>query len=178
VEWNIVVSVYQDGYRRARHALQKLGPVEHSPYHNVLLMSVADPMVLLAAVEQKTEENPGLYDAIARVAPAIRSFGFRSAEDFRQKAKATLGEWSPRLAGRSFHVRLHRRGDRRELPTPDIEKFLDDAVLAVTAAAGSPARISFTDPDVVIAVDTVDDRAGIGLWTRDDLVRHRLLRPD
>jgi len=30
----------------------------------------------------------------------------------------------------------------------------------------------------VIAIDTVDDRAGIGLWTREDLTRHHLLRPD
>ncbi len=40
------------------------------------------------------------------------------------------------------------------------------------------SKISFTDPDVVIAIDTVDDRAGIGLWTREELARHRLLRPD
>jgi hypothetical protein len=41
-----------------------------------------------------------------------------------------------------------------------------------------PARVSFTDPDALIAIDTIDGRAGISLWTRDDLARHRLLRPD
>jgi len=30
----------------------------------------------------------------------------------------------------------------------------------------------------VIAIDTIDDRAGISLWAREDLARHRLLRPD
>jgi hypothetical protein len=41
-----------------------------------------------------------------------------------------------------------------------------------------PGRIAFTDPDAVVAIDTIDDRAGVSLWTRDDLARHRLLRPD
>jgi tRNA(Ser,Leu) C12 N-acetylase TAN1 len=38
--------------------------------------------------------------------------------------------------------------------------------------------VSFSDPDAVIVIDTIDDRAGISLWTRDELARHRLLRPD
>jgi len=34
------------------------------------------------------------------------------------------------------------------------------------------------DPDAVIAIDSVDHRAGMALWTRDDLKCHPLLRPD
>ena len=41
-DWNVVVSVFQDGYSRALRALQKLGATERSPYHNVLVMKVAD----------------------------------------------------------------------------------------------------------------------------------------
>ena len=41
-----------------------------------------------------------------------------------------------------------------------------------------PRPISFKDPDAVIVIDTIDHRAGIALWTRDDLKHHRLLRPD
>jgi len=82
------------------------------------------------------------------------------------------------LTGSSLHVRLHRRGDRHDLPTPDAERSFDDFLLAATGAAGAPCKISFTDPDAVIAIDTVDDRAGVGLWSRKDLARHRLLRPD
>ena len=35
---------------------------------------------------------------------------------------------------------------------------------------------TFTDPDAVIVI--VDDLAGIAMWTREDLARHRLLRPN
>jgi hypothetical protein len=85
-------------------------------------MSVDDPAALLTAVEQRTEESPALYDAISRVAPAMRTFEFHSVEEFKEKVVAILLEWPPRLTGRTFHVRLHRRGDKRELSTQDVER--------------------------------------------------------
>ena len=177
-DWNVVISVYQDGFRRALRALKEFGAVERSPYHNVLVMKVEDPTALLEAVERKTEENPALYDAISRVAPAIRTVEFQSVGAFSEKLKPILLEWLPRLTGSSLHVRIHRRGDRHDLRTPDAERSFDDFLLSATAAAGAACKISFTYPDAIIAIDTIDDRAGIGLWTREDLARHRLLRPD
>jgi hypothetical protein len=38
--------------------------------------------------------------------------------------------------------------------------------------------LTFGDPDIVIAIDAVDGRAAVSLWTREDLAKHRLLRPD
>ena len=49
-------------------ALKQGGPVERSPYHNVLVMRVEDPTALLEAIERKTDTNTALYDAISRVA--------------------------------------------------------------------------------------------------------------
>lgn len=177
-DWNVVVSVYQEGFGRVFRALRQLAPTERSDYYNVLIMKADDPIALLTAIEKKTEESTALYDAISRVAPATCSFQFHSAEDFVQKAKQIIAEWSASLAGRSFHVRLHRRGTKYELGTQDAERLFDDAVLDGTAKAGIPGKVSFTDPDAVIAIDTVDDRVGLALWTREDLARHRLLRPD
>jgi tRNA(Ser,Leu) C12 N-acetylase TAN1 len=177
-DWNVVVSIYQDGFKRALSALEAFGRVERSPYYNVLVMTVEDPTALLEAVERRTEESPALYDAISRVAPAICSFEFQSADEFEEKAKSIVLQWLPRLAGRSFHVRFHRRGPRHDLPTPEVERVLDDALLDGLRQAGTLGTLSFSDPDAVIAIDTIDDRAGISLWTREDLARHRLLRPD
>jgi len=177
-DWNIVISVYQDGFRRALRALKEFGPVERSPYHNVLVMKAKDPTALLEAIERKTEDNTALYDAISRIAPAMRTIEFHSVEEFKDRLKPVLLEWLPGLIRSSLHVRLHRRGDRHDLPTPDAERSFDDFLLAATGAAGAPCKISFTDPDAIIAIDTVDDRAGVGLWSRRDLARHRLLRPD
>ncbi len=177
-DWNMVVCTYQEGFRGALRALRDLGRTERSPYHNVLLMKADDPLALLAAIEKKTEENTALYDAISRVAPVTRSFEFYSAEDFVEKARQIIAEWSASLVGRTFHVRLHRRGTKYELGTQDAEHLLNDIVLDATAKVGMPAKVSFTDPDAVISIDTVDNRAGLAVWTREDLARHRLLRPD
>jgi len=38
-DWNVIVSVYQDGFRRAVRALQAHGTIDRSPYHNVLVMA-------------------------------------------------------------------------------------------------------------------------------------------
>jgi len=177
-DWNVVISVYQDGFRQAVRALAELGPVERSPYHNVLVMKADDPVALLDAIEKGPEASTALYDAISRFAPAQCNIEFQSADEFKTKAQSILREWLSGLGKRSFHVRLHRRGMRPDLPTPDTERFLDDALLDALKQAGTPGAISFTDPDAVIAIDTIDDRAGLALWTREDLARHRLLRPD
>ena len=118
-DWNVVVSIYQDGFKRALRALREFGPVERSPYYNVLVMKVEDSMVLLESIERRTEENPALYDAISRVALPMRGFEFQSAEQFEAKATSIMLEWSSRLAGRSFHVRLHRRAAQHGLRTQD-----------------------------------------------------------
>jgi tRNA(Ser,Leu) C12 N-acetylase TAN1 len=177
-DWNVIVTIYQTGFRRALRALQDVGPTERSFYHNVLVMKVDNPIAALLAIERLTDERPPLYDAIARVAPALRTFEFQSTEDFRNAAKGAVQEWLPALSGRSFHVRLHRRGSKLDLRRPEAERLLDEYIVAATSEAGALARISFTDPDAVIVIDTIDDRAGISMWTRDELARHRLLRPD
>jgi hypothetical protein len=66
--WNVVISVFQDGFRRALHTLRELGPVAHCHYQDVLVIAVDEPVALLDAVKQATEAHPPLYDAIAQVA--------------------------------------------------------------------------------------------------------------
>ena len=121
-EWNVVISIYQDGYRQARRALQEFGSVERTPYHNVLVMRVDDPTALLEAVERKTQEVPALYDAVSRIAPAARTFEFHSIGEFKEKARSIALESLPRITGRSFHVRLHRRGPGHELRSQEVER--------------------------------------------------------
>ncbi len=177
-DWNVIITVFQGGYRRALRALRELGPVERSPYHNVLVMKVDDPAGLLSAVETRTRESPALYDAISRVAPAHRTFDFQTCDDLLTRVKLVIDEWSPRLAGCRCYVRLHLRGMRHDLPVHEMERRLDLEIVEKTGRIDRPASIVFTDPDAIIAVDTIDNRAGLALWTRDELRRYTVLRPD
>jgi hypothetical protein len=141
-----------------------------------LVMAVANPADLLEEIERRSADDPALYDAISRVAPASRCFDFATAQGFCERAKAIAFEWLPPLANRSFHVRVHGRGLRRHCKRKTA--LIDDALLDALQKQGVPGAVSFDDPDAVIAIDSIDDRAGLALWTRDDLKRHSLLRPD
>lgn len=177
-DWNVVVSIYQSGFRRVLQTLQRFGQVARTGYYNVLVMKVDEPVRLLETLEELTERQPALYDAISRVAPAMQIVEFHSQEEFQQRLADILATWAAQLAGRTFHLRVHRRGAKFGLGTQEVERRLDETLLAATSHLGAPARIDFSDPDYVIAVDAVDERAGVSLWTREDLARHRLLRPD
>lgn len=177
-DWNTIVTIYQQGFRRALHDLQKIGPTERTSYYNVLAMRADDPMATLETIERWTEEQPALFDAIARVAPAEFTFEFRSPQDFQDRVRAFLLEQLSKLAGRSFHVRLHHRGPNIELRKPDAERLFDEFIVAATAKSGAAARVGFTKADVIVVIDTIDNRAAIAIWNREDIERHRLLRPD
>ena len=177
-DWNTIVTIYQHGFRRAIRALQAIGPTDRTAYYNVLVMKSDDPVAALETIQRLTEERPALYDAIARVAPAQFMFDFQSSQEFTKLAESFLLGFVPKLVGRSFHVRLHRRGSKLDLRTSEAEHVFDDFIVAATGKLGAPARITFAEPDAVIVIDTVDDRAGVAMWTREDLLRHRLLRPD
>ena len=169
---------FREDFKRAVRALRELGRVERSPYHNVLVMAVESPLDLLDAIERRSADDPALYDAISRVAPASRCFDFKTAQEFCERAKEIALEWLSRLANQAFHVRVHGRGLGRYLHTQNAERIIDDAVLAALEKQDVPGLVLFNDPDAVIAIDSIDDRAGLALWTRDDLKRHPLLRPD
>ena len=135
-DWNVIITVFQGGYRRALRVMRQLDPVERSPYHNVLVMKVDDSAALLSAVEIRTRESPALYDTISRVAPAQRTFDFRTCDELLTRAKSVNSEWSPRLAGCRCYARLHLRGMRHDLPTQEMERRLDLEIVEKTGGIG------------------------------------------
>jgi hypothetical protein len=38
--------------------------------------------------------------------------------------------------------------------------------------------VAFEDVDAVVSIETLDHRAGVSLWTREDLQRYPFLRVD
>jgi len=72
----------------------------------------------------------------------------------------------------SFLVRLHRHGFKGRLSTPKEERFLDEALLDALDALGRPG---FADPDAILQIETIDGRAGVSLWRREDLRRYPFL---
>ncbi|GAB4331700.1 MAG: hypothetical protein Kow0010_17280 [Dehalococcoidia bacterium] len=178
-DWNTVVTVREDGAPRARKLLRPFGELEWTGYYNVLVMRVDDREALLEHLRQAIEQDPKVlaYD-LSRVVPGEHCFSFQDAEEFEQKAAAAALQWLPLLGGKAFHVRLHRRGFKGRLSSPEEERFLDRILLAALDAEGTPGRMSFDDPDVIIVVEVISNRACLSAWTREQLRRYPFLRID
>lgn len=177
-DWNVVVTTEPDGFDEAVALLAPLGPVGRTGFYNVLVMKVDDVGSFLGELDRRAEEEPRLHETLSRVLPARHTFDFDSPDTFREEAARIAGELAPRLAGRSFHVRMHRRGHQGELSTHDEEERVAAAVFDVLEADDATAEVTFDDPDAVLDVETVGDRAGLSLWTREELDRHPLLQVD
>jgi tRNA(Ser,Leu) C12 N-acetylase TAN1 len=177
-DWNVVISVRDGGYSAARDLLRDFAEVGRTHYFNVLVAKAADPRALLETLCELSATIPDIPNYLARVVPLVVTFDFESAERFETQAREAVLQWANQLAGKSFHVRVHRRGFKKELPSPKEELMLAEVVLEATQRAGSPATISFDDPDAIVAVETIDNRAGMSMWSRDDLSRYPLLGLD
>ena len=125
---NVVISIHEDGYTRARQRLQRFGCVARTSFYNVLVMKVDDIPRLREDLRARVAEDPAVLTAVARIMPAARCFDFQAHDDFESKAREAALTWVPDLAGKTFHVRIHRRGLKEQLPSPEEEQFLDPAL--------------------------------------------------
>jgi hypothetical protein len=168
-DWNVIVTLSEPTFRIARNLLARWGRLQRTEYHNVAVMAVADAAAFLQQFAAAVDEEPGILNAMSHVVPFAHMFTFKDAAEFEAKSREIALSYAPQLAGKSFHVRLRRRGLRGTISTPGEERFLDDAVLGALAAAGNPGRIRFDDSDYVLLIETVGGDGGMALWTGEDL---------
>ncbi|HYM04735.1 MAG TPA: hypothetical protein VET85_17415 [Stellaceae bacterium] len=173
--WNVVITLNEGTYFEARRLLRGWGQPHSTGFYHVLVMRVQDVARFTTEFATAVAEAPGILNVIAHVAPARAAFDFASAGEFETRATEFVGGWIGELAGKRFHVRLHRRGFKGVLSTPREEQFLDTALLSALERAGTPGTIGFDDPDAVIQIETVRGRAGMSLWRRDELRRYAFL---
>jgi tRNA(Ser,Leu) C12 N-acetylase TAN1 len=181
MDWNVVVTAYDwRGLRAAHRLLSRYGEGARTEFHNVLVLKVPDVAAFLEAISAAAEHDASIRNDISRIMPVQATFTFTTAGEFEEKARAIADQWADRMAGGSFHVRLHRRrGDSPvKLSTQAEERYLDDSIRERLRELGQPGRLAFEDPDYVIDIETVGERAGMSLWSRDDLKRFPLLRVD
>ncbi len=140
-KWTVVASTHPEGFVRGRQLLRQFGRVYHTAYFNVLVLVPDDPDDFLERFATMEANVPQVLEVLSRVMPAARCFDFQSPEEFEEKARAVVLEWAPRLSGKSFHVRMHRRGFKEHMSSQTEERFLDEALLSALQAEGVPGRI-------------------------------------
>ncbi|MDJ0648038.1 MAG: THUMP domain-containing protein [Xenococcaceae cyanobacterium MO_188.B19] len=176
--WNVVVNLHEHGFRKAFKLLQGLGAVYTTDFLNVLVMKVSNIPHFLETLNDWVSSDSSLLKLISRIVPVTATFSFQSPEEFETKAQETVLDFLPLLEGKSFHIRMHRRGFKGQIRSLDEERFLDKILLEELVKLGEPGQITFEDPDAIIVVETVGQQAGLSCWNREDLQRYPLLRLD
>lgn len=178
VDWNVVATTQSDSFLRAQQLLARFGAVASTDLYNVIVMRVNDPSEFLRAFTDRAASDPRLLNSIARIVPLQRTFDFSEREEFERRATEAILRFASELEGRSFHVRVKRRGHKGEISSRSEETLLQSALIDELARRGRSGRISYDDPDAIIDVETVGDRAGLSLWTREDINRFSFLKVD
>lgn len=175
--WNIVATIRGNEFRRATRVLGEFGRVKRTPFYNVVVADVSDPQAMLDRLQTRLSAEPNAAGCLSRVVPVVGTFEFHSKEELEASSEHALADLAPALAAKSFHVRVHHRGVRG-MSSRDEERRFDVFLLDALERQGKPGRIAFVDPDAVIAVEIVGSRAGVSMWTRDELRRYPLLHLD
>jgi hypothetical protein len=143
-DWNVIVTLSEPTFRIARNLLARWGRLRRTEYHNVAVMAVTDTATFLQEFAAALEESPGILNAMSHVVPFEHLFTFKDAAEFEAKSREIALSYVPRLAGKSFHVRLRRRG----LKSPPRRR----SVFSMTSCLGpwrmpaAPARSGLTIP--------------------------------
>lgn len=175
-DWNVVVSLQERGFKRAFKDLQGFGIASKTEFFNVLTLKVSDIDRFQESLLAWVGEHPALLKAIARLVPLTDTFIFQTAAEFESQSKEIVLKWVPQLAGKAFHVRMHRRGFKDRISSLEAEHLLDGTLLAALEAAGTPGRITFDEPEAIIIVETLGQWAGIACWKREEMQRYPWLR--
>jgi len=177
MDWNVVVTIQEHGYNQAREFLQKFGKVNKTEYFNVLVLQVDEVHTFLETMKSALTQYSSSLECVARIMPVTDVFKFQTPAEFEEKAKTIVSLWLTELAGKRFHVRMHRRGFKGQLSSQIEERFLDSVILkSLVQQSESAPIIDFDDPDYIIAVETVGQVAGFALWSREQLQQYPFLK--
>jgi adenylyl- and sulfurtransferase ThiI len=133
-------------------------------------MKVEDPDALMRWLTERVAQEPG--------SAAAHVFDFTTPRSSKPKRARPFWDFLPKLADKSFHVRMHRRGFRRQLSAHEEERRLGAVLFEALAAAGTPATVEFASSDAIVVIETVGDRAGVSFITHEDMQHCPLLRFD
>ena len=166
-DWNVLVTVAPGPGRKARllRRLRGLGWFEPTEFKNVWLGNVEDQAQFLETLRVAGEnDEPWLAD-LARAIPVEQTFSF-IPETLTEQMKHATAPFVGRMADGTFHVRLERRGLPGQVMSQEVERSVGEHLLELADTAGKHLRVSFTNPDYIVAAETVGNQCGIALLDR------------
>jgi len=165
-DWNVLATSLEGRRDALLLGLRKLGRFRPGGYRNVVIGMVEDRDEFLVRVRDALASDALLSTALAKVVP-LEITTLIDADTAVDTLATAAEPFLDRLAGGSFFVRLERRGLKGRLHSPTVEREVGDRVWRALAARGHTPRVDFADPDAVLVIETIGDRAGLALITRE-----------
>jgi len=166
MEWNILATANRRQERYLLRILSRYGEFKGSGYRNVVIGRVEDVDTFLETLENLKQEKPEKLRSLSQIVPIERTFLFELS-DFMNKLRDAISPHIELLENSRFYVRVERRGHKGEISSLEVEQEMDAFILEVLKNTGKLAQVSFKDPEKIIIVETIENRAGVGLITRE-----------
>ena len=163
--WNVLATAKNRQQRGLARRLKRFGDFTWSPYPGLLVGRVEDHEAFFAQLIRCEEAEPKFLRPVARIIPIAHTLRF-TADNLLVQLKEVVLTWAPHIDSRTFHVRCERRGHAGEIHGHDLERTLDETLIGYLRAQGYQPRLDFKDPEIVIAIELIDDVCGLGLITK------------
>jgi tRNA(Ser,Leu) C12 N-acetylase TAN1 len=174
-DWNLVVTAYGGRRHDLVHALRPIVRLKRAGYAEVMVGRVDDVDACLAAIAARAAADAVFADEIlARVIPVSRTFAL--AAEIEAQLAAEVTALAETVGEQSFHVRVERRGHKRILQSDTLERRLGTALVESIRGRGAAPRVTFDDPDLIVAVELIGDYGGLGLVPRALRGQYRFVR--
>ena len=165
LDWNLVVTARGGRRHDLVHALRPIVRLVRAGYAEVLVGRADDVDACLAAIAARAAADAVFAtEILARVVPVERTFAL--AADFESQLVAEIAPVAAALIDRTFHVRVERRGHKHLARSDALERLLGGTLVDALRGRNHTPRVTFADPDVIVAVELIGDAAGVGLVPR------------
>jgi tRNA(Ser,Leu) C12 N-acetylase TAN1 len=175
LDWNLVVTAHGGRRHDLVYALRSIVRLRRAGYAEVLVGRADDVEACLAQIAARADADPIFAaEVLARVVPVTRTFAL--AADVEAQLRDETAAFLDVLADKTFHVRVERRGHKRIVRSDRMERVLGTALVEALTRRGAVPRVTFADPDLIVAVELIGDAGGVGLVARDLRARYRFVR--
>lgn len=176
VEWNVLVTAFMRKERYLLRFLREFGEFKGSGFRDVIIGAVQNRDAFFEAIDCLRREHPDRVRHLSQIVPVDKTFQF-DVSDFGEKLKEALAPYGEELEnGCRFYIRVKRRGHKGELSSLEIEKEMSAFIIDGMEKTGKKAQVNFADPDKLIIVETIGNRAGVALITRTMRERYPFIR--
>ncbi|NIQ05685.1 MAG: hypothetical protein GWO20_08160 [Candidatus Korarchaeota archaeon] len=160
--WNVLLTSYRNERDFLLEELDNypgtFTPVE---FRDVLIGFVKDKKQLLEAVKEN------YIPSLSRLIPLDSTFHFRIGT-FKEKVQEAIDPLTKKIGKEdTFAVRCERRGFEGELSSQEIEREIGSYVWKKLEARSINPEVDLEDPDLLIVIEIVGPRAGVGLIDKE-----------